>query len=133
MNLLPTPCASDATGGGTANNREGHTAQIIDAVLDAELKSGWGQYMAAIRRWEGLTRQAPAPTEPNRNGAPRLSARFSEWMMGWPAGWVTGLITTDRKLYSQGMISRTSAMKMIGNGVVPQQAAAAIEEMWSTW
>ena len=36
-------------------------------------------------------------------------------MMGLPAGWVTEPLTT-----------RTKALKVLGNGVVPQQAAAAI-------
>ncbi len=36
-------------------------------------------------------------------------------MMGLPAGWVTGLD-----------LSHTQQLKMLGNGVVPQQAPAAI-------
>lgn len=39
---------------------------------------------------------------------------FSEWMMGLPGGWVTGTDT-----------SRTQQLRMIGNAVVPQQAALA--------
>jgi DNA (cytosine-5)-methyltransferase 1 len=37
-------------------------------------------------------------------------------MMGLPAGWVTDVPG----------ISRNAQLKMLGNGVVPQQAAAAI-------
>jgi len=44
----------------------------------------------------------------------RLSSRFVEWMMGLPDGWVTGV-----------GLSRSQELKMLGNGVVPQQAAAA--------
>ena len=38
---------------------------------------------------------------------------FVEWMMGFPAGWTDG-------------ISRTQRLKMLGNAVVPQQAAFAL-------
>lgn len=77
----------------------------------------WGKYEPAIRRWESLTRPAPGPTEPNKNGNPRLAAPFSEWMMGWPEGWVT-----DPDIG----LPRTAQLKIIGNGVVPQQAYTAI-------
>lgn len=77
----------------------------------------WGKYEPVIRRWENLTRPAPAPTEPNKNGNPRLSARFSEWLMGWPDGWVT-----DPAIG----ISRNDQLRIVGNGVVPQQAVAAL-------
>lgn len=39
-----------------------------------------------------------------------------EWIMGWPHGWATGV---------EG-ISRTDQLKVIGNGVVPQQAVHAL-------
>jgi DNA (cytosine-5)-methyltransferase 1 len=72
----------------------------------------WGAYEPAIRQWEEiLGRPAPQPTEAGTRGQPRLSARFVEWMMGMPAGWVTDLPLT-----------RTAQMRLLGNGVVPQQA-----------
>jgi DNA (cytosine-5)-methyltransferase 1 len=112
---LPTPCASDATGGGAhPNSREGHSRQLIDyALLDGTAQ--WGKYEPAIRRWEAITREAPSPTEPGARGNPRLAARFSEWMQGWPLGWVTSV-----------PISRSAQLRIIGNGVVPQQAIAAL-------
>lgn len=113
--LLPTHAAADATGGGRhPDARQGHTRQLIDYALLCTPGS-WGKYAPAIRRWEKVTRPAPPPTEPNKNGNPRLSAAFAEWMMGWPAGWVTDL-----------PISRSDALRIIGNGVVPQQATAAL-------
>jgi len=148
--LLPTPNASDGSGGGQhPDKREGHSRQLIDYVLllptpkahdgmfgSTARTSGrpienathlqtiaclnstsWGKYEPAIRRWESLTRPAPAPTEPNKNGNPRLSAAFSEWLMGWPEGWVT-----DPEIG----ISRNDQLKIIGNGVCPQQAVAAL-------
>lgn len=108
--LLPTPKASDGPNGGP-NMRNGKgQIDALPAVQD------FGPYTAAIRRWElVLGRPAPAPTEPNAAGQPRLSPRFTEWMMGLPDGWVTGI-----------GLSRTAALKMLGNGVVPLQALTAL-------
>ena len=81
----------------------------------------WGDYAAAIRRWEHvLGRPAPDPTEPTgKNGAHRLSPRFVEWMMGLSDGWITDVPG----------ITRNEALKACGNGVVPQQAAFAISHL----
>jgi DNA (cytosine-5)-methyltransferase 1 len=38
-------------------------------------------------------------------------------MMGWPAGWVTDVPG----------VTRNDALKICGNGVVPQQAAEAVQ------
>ena len=51
-------------------------------------------------------------------GKHRLSPLFVEWMMGLPAGWVTDID-----------ISRNDQLKALGNGVLPQQAAAALRRM----
>lgn len=48
--------------------------------------------------------------------AHRLSPDFVEWMQGLPVGWVTGVPG----------LTRNEALKALGNGVVPQQAAAAL-------
>ncbi len=70
-------------------------------------------YDAAITRWEHvLGRGCPDPTDDDG----RLAPWFVEWMMGLPAGWVTDVD-----------VSRTQQLKMLGNGVVPQQAAHAVE------
>jgi DNA (cytosine-5)-methyltransferase 1 len=66
-------------------------------------------------RWEKVTgRRAPFPTV-HANGKDRLNPVFCEWMMGLPLGWVTG----------HGL-SATKELKMLGNGVVPQQARLAV-------
>ena len=85
-----------------------------------EALAQFGRFEPAIRRWEQVTgHPAPSPTEPTgRGGAQRLSAKFAEWMMGLPPGWVTGI-----------PISRTEQLRAIGNGVVPQQAVAALQDM----
>ena len=78
--------------------------------------TAWGPYAPAIDRWAAaLGRPAPPPTELGPKGAPRLSPRFVEWLMGLPAGHVTD---------GPG-ISRNDQLKALGNGVVPAQAAAA--------
>ena len=75
----------------------------------------WGPYTDAIARWASVTGTTPPhPAEPRRQG-PRLSVPFTEWLMGLPAGWVTGI---------EG-ISRNDRLRLLGNGVVPAQAAAA--------
>ncbi len=118
VDLLPTPNASDATGGGAhPDKRKGHTQQLIDYALLAGSER-WGKYADAIGRWEQLTRLAPPPTELGRKGNPRLSVDFSEWMMGLPAGWVTGVD-----------IPRNAQLKLLGNGVVPQQAQIALHHL----
>ena len=77
----------------------------------------YGRYEPVVRRWETVTGTiAPPPTELNTNGKPRLNVEFASWMMGLPKGWVTGVPG----------LSRAQQLKAIGNGVVPQQAAAAL-------
>jgi DNA (cytosine-5)-methyltransferase 1 len=77
--------------------------------------SHWGEYESAISRWQHIIgRPAPAPTV-YRNDRDRLNPVFVEWMMGLPEGWVTG----------HGL-SPSQELKMLGNGVVPQQAALAL-------
>ena len=46
----------------------------------------------------------------------KLNSKFVEYMMGLPEGWVTDLD-----------LSRAQQLKMLGNGVVPQQAYYALE------
>jgi DNA (cytosine-5)-methyltransferase 1 len=49
----------------------------------------------------------------------RLNVEYVEYMMGLPKGWVTDL-----------PISRAQQFKLLGNGVVPQQAFYALEQLW---
>ncbi len=85
-------------------------------------ETDWGQYAKAIARWEAIFgTPAPESTVPSTTGGKRqLSAEFAEWLMGLEAGWVTG-----------NDISRRAMLKALGNGVVPQQAIAALIEMLS--
>jgi DNA (cytosine-5)-methyltransferase 1 len=80
--------------------------------------TSWGKFEPAIRRWEEVTRPAPAPTKPDgKDGNHRLSAEFTEWMMGLPEGWITS---------PEIGLKRNEQLKACGNGVVPQQAELAL-------
>ncbi|MFD8422392.1 DNA cytosine methyltransferase [Streptomyces sp. NPDC059466] len=114
--LLPTPKASDGPHGGP-NQRDtsGRYYLPSQAVrLDAQwIASDGTDYGPAIHRWEAVTgRPAPCPTEPGTRGNRRLSPVFVEWLMGLPAGWVTDVPGIPRK----------EQLKILGNGVIPQQA-----------
>lgn len=82
-----------------------HTRADLQRMYD------FGRYANAITRWEQIRGIAPSPIENDK-----LSPKFVEWMMGLPNGWVTNVD-----------ISRTQQMKILGNGVVPQQAYMAYE------
>jgi hypothetical protein len=112
--LLPTPKSHQRRDCPSERDRR---SPDLQATTHHFPNGRWGKYGAAVARWEAFTRPAPAPTEPNKNGNPRLTARFSEWLLGWPEGWVT-----DPEIG----ISRSGQLRLIGNGVVPQQAAAAL-------
>ena len=116
--LLPTPRAQN---GEDRNQRIWERPQDQPQNLENALGEQFGTYAAAIARWESVIgRPAPSPTEPTgKNDAHRLSPKFTEWMMGLPAGWITDVPG----------ITRNEALKACGNGVVPQQAAAALRAL----
>lgn len=132
---LPTPRASDANSPGVHGNggplptptarlgseRGAQAKRYTDPERSNDLDDAlawlredperWGPYAAAIARHARLVgRPAPDPTNDNR----QLSPVFVEWMMTLPAGWVTDLI--DR---------RTTALRILGNGIVPACGAVA--------
>lgn len=116
--LLEWPAATHAKGDGRHEGRA-QSAGIVGGS-DAAVSSGpaWGSYAGAINRWERATgRHAPVPTEPGRTGQPRLSPAFVEWLMGLSAGHVTA---------PEIGLTRNQQLKALGNGVVPQQGAAAL-------
>lgn len=96
--------------------------QVMGDDTPADLTSDgesvrWGKYRAAIMRAQAVAqRVAPSPTKADgKGGKRRLAARFVEWMMLLPYGWVTDVPG----------LSRRDMLKMLGNGVVPAQAAHA--------
>lgn len=117
--LLPTPRASDGSGGPNPLSRHERMDDVETRVI--RMGGEWGEYAAAICRHEDmLGRLAPAPIEQSRHGNPRLSPAFAEWMMMWPVGW-----TTDPAIG----LSRNEQLRIIGNGVVPRQATAAFRHL----
>ena len=73
----------------------------------------WGPYAEAVERWaQVIGRPAPGPVD----AVGRLSPAFVEWLMGLDAGHVTAVPG----------LSRSAQLKALGNGVVPQQAVAAL-------
>ena len=118
--LLPTPVVTDSFGARneTSGRKEGTQHHSGRTLGDVAWLDAWGEYGPAIHRWEDiLGRPAPAPTEPGKN-RPRLSSRFVEWLMGLDDGHVTGVGLT-----------RNQELKALGNGVVPQQGAAALRHL----
>jgi len=129
--LLPTPVTGTSPRGhGRRGGRPGNGHQSgkdLDAAARTLTAPGpaqpasenavaWGDYEPAIRRWEQILGcPAPPPAEPGPAGRTRLSAGFAEWLMGIPH-LVTGVPG----------IPRTAQLRIIGNGVVPHQAAAAL-------
>jgi DNA (cytosine-5)-methyltransferase 1 len=120
VTLLPTPTAMDGRAG--AGNPDGRSPgnrylrTIAPTLFATDSHQRWGQYEAAIHRWESiLGRAAPAPTETGKRGGQRLSPAFVEWLMGLPEGWVTAVPG----------VGRNAALRLLGNGVVPAQGAAA--------
>jgi DNA (cytosine-5)-methyltransferase 1 len=73
----------------------------------------WGRYAPAVRRWARIVgRPAPWPVD----ALGRLNPLLVEWLMGLDHGHVTAVPG----------LSRTAQLKALGNGVMPQQGAAAL-------
>ena len=124
VQLLPTPSASDAVFG--LPRTSGRPPEKSTKLATRLEYTDFGDYASAIARWEKVTGwAAPPPSTPSRRagGKPQLSARFVEWMMGLPDGHVTG---PDLNL------PREHQLRLLGNGVVPQQAALAVRQLTRT-
>lgn len=130
--LLPTPKASGgvfatpSTSGRPSRNATFISTRVVKGgeIDYSGPATNWGPYAEAIARWETVIgRPAPAPVRMDgKGGKARLNPELTEWMMGWPAGHVT-----DPAIG----LTRAEQLKACGNGVVPQQAAAALREMLS--
>jgi DNA (cytosine-5)-methyltransferase 1 len=114
--FLPTPNTMDnlpARDESKIDRSKGGFSNVRETVV----RPGFGRFEPAIQRWEQITgNEAPEPTKPDgKDGNPRLSSHFTEWMMGLEPGWITGV-----------GLSRKDELKACGNGVVPQQAKLAL-------
>jgi len=85
------------------------------AETDRNPYARWGEYAEAVDVWSQATREAPYPVT-DRND---VSPHFTEWVMGLPDGWVSEVPG----------VSYNNKLKLCGNGVVPQQAFAAINTL----
>jgi DNA (cytosine-5)-methyltransferase 1 len=92
----------------------GHQRPPVERGGGESAAARWGRFTPAIRRWEHVTGRA-APGATDLRG--RLSATFVEWLMGLPDGHVTAVPG----------LTRTQQLRALGNGVVPQQALAAVQ------
>jgi hypothetical protein len=116
VHMLPTPNTMDdlpARDESKIDRSKGGFSNVRETVM----RPNFDRFEPVVKRWEQVTgMEAPAPTKPDgKDGAHRLSSKFTEWMMGLPEGWVTGL-----------GLSRKDELKACGNGVVPQQAELAL-------
>lgn len=97
--------------------------------IDHEMKLCWGDTAPAILTWAMLTNRNPPPIVIDHSDKalhPRFpetraatNPEFIEFLMGLPEGWVTGVPG----------LTRTQQVKALGNGVVPLQAAFALESL----
>ncbi len=108
--LLPTPRATDGPKGSPNQGDQwgGHT------MSSAVQPERFGKFEAAVAHHAARYGPPPEPTEPNRNGSPRLNPAFAEWLMAIPPGLITANVP-----------GRNDVLRLIGNGVSPPQAALA--------
>lgn len=108
------PSDSDDFGG---NGRWGSRHGGIEPAYDRSPDAVWREYAEAIAHWESVVgRHAPWPGHPGGG----VTTDFTEWQMGWPYR-----LVTDPAIG----LSREQQAHIIGNGVVPQQAALAVREL----
>lgn len=100
----------DQRGDAASGEAPGGGASAVGCGCD---RAPWGRYAAAVHRWEQVTgRAAPSPVDERG----RLAPAFVEFLMGLAEGHVTAVPN----------LSRNAQLKALGNGVVPQQAEAAL-------
>ena len=92
---------------------------VLAADSDRQGLEGHWRFHREVREVEAASHH-PSPFWQGRSPHPvergELSPRFVEWMMGLPEGWVTDI-----------PITRNQQLKLLGNGVVPQQARYALD------
>ncbi len=103
--------------------------RTIDRGSDKDVSYADDEYQPYHGQVQGLGRRFIARCQMHLQEPPdaldkdgKLNAVFVEYMMGLPVGWVTN-----------AGLSRAQQLKMLGNGVVPQQAEYALELLTSDW
>lgn len=92
-----------------------------DVRADRGVLRRWGRYAPAVARWERITgRPAPAPAILNETTGPKPAPEFVEWLMGLALGWVSA---------PEHGLTEAQQLAALGNGVVPRQAAAALQHL----
>lgn len=127
--LMPTPNTLDYLSYREGEKREkalrrgveGGSLRASTGNLREEVHFNADLYLPAVHRWEEiLDRKSPRWTIIGDNSKPKLNPMFSEWLMGLPEGWVTS---------PEIGLSYGRQLMILGNGVVPQQAEAALTSM----
>jgi len=109
----------------TVAGGSGDSAETLWQLPSAAYRSAdtfdFAEFQPVIDRWAGVVGRRPTyPVLTGAHGAPVNSPRFVEWMMGLPEGWVTDIPA----------LSVADMLQLLGNGVVPQQAALAITKLF---
>ena len=97
------------------NEHRGSNSLITDTASERPQ----GGIQTRFRYESGSEMSMRRPPNPLDND--KLNAKFVEYMMGLPEGWVTDL-----------PLSRSQQLKILGNGVVPQQAYLALQLLCDT-
>lgn len=117
--------ASDTDGNGCKTRLESGFEQTLtptQSITTAASSNTINQYRSTDRKTQELGSRFKTPfdlsmlTPPNPLDQSKLNPKFVEYMMGLPNGWVTDL-----------NLSRSQIFKLLGNGVVPQQAFQALK------
>jgi len=121
MKRLPTPMTTDATGASKADMRRNSPplrSLLATPTTNISHTTGKCRNWGADLLHDVKMHLQAIPNVLDKDG--KLNAPFVEYMMGLPPGWVT-----------ETGLSRAQQLKMLGNGVVPQQAEYALELLCS--
>ena len=98
---------------GNAKKRHAGNTQPQLMVTPTKSTAEFRKPVSTFARWATIVgRQAPEYATNDNT----VNPVFVEWLMGLPEGYVTNIV-----------LSRKAQLKILGNGVVPQQAALALQ------
>ena len=120
----PQPRRTNRSIHGSTSKIINRTDRKIDGCSCTPACDPNNEYKSYNRALQELGRRFATRCEMSVQAAPNtmenntLNAKYVEYMMGLPEGWVT-----------ETGLSRAQQLKMLGNGVVPQQAECAIRQL----